>query len=300
MQHGRITWTDVIHITPDDVESLRMRFPDFHPLDLEDLLSHIERPKLDQYDEYLFTVMHFPIWDAVRQINRPSEVDLFVGANYVVTVHDGALRPITTLFERCWIDESVRELYMGQSASRLFYTVIDQLVDYIFPILYKVDSSIHDIEEEIFTRDTRRLIRDIAMMRRDNIALRRILRPQIEILQTLENVERPFMREDLEVYFGDIRDHLLRAVDQISDHAEVIVSLSDTLNTLASYRTNEIVHILTVISVVLLPLTLLSGIYGMNVPLPFEEHPLSFFIVITLMIFTAMGMIFFFRWRGWL
>lgn len=298
--HKRIRWTNIVRPTPRDVEVLREAYPQFHPLDLEDILSHFERPKLDEYDSYLFTVMQFPVWDRVARISRPSEVDIFLGSGYLVTVHDGVLPPIMQLFERCSSDEDVRELYMGAGSSRLFYTVIDQLVDYISPIISKVDSNIHKIEEDIFDRDARRMIRDVAVLRRDNIALRRILRPQIEIIENLERVERPYMREELDVYFGDIRDHLQRAVDQISDHHEVIVGLSDTLNNIASYRTNEIVHILTIISVILMPLTLLSGIYGMNVDLPLQEHSAAFIAVMGMMLITALGMIVLFRLKGWL
>ncbi|HLA43513.1 MAG TPA: magnesium transporter CorA family protein, partial [Aggregatilineales bacterium] len=273
LRHGRITWTDIRRATPDDVEGLRKEYPHFHPLDLEDVLSRIERPKLDEYDDYLFTVMHFPIWDALEKISRPSEVDLFMGTNYLVTIHDGTLLPLTALFERCQEDETAREKYMSYGASYLFHSAIDQLVDYLFPILYKVDANIRRIEEQIFIRDTRWVIREIAFVRRDNIALRRIVRPQIEILEILEETERPFIRDELEVYFGDIRDHLHKAADLITDHKEVIEGLADTANTLANYRTNEIVQILTVISVIMMPLTLLSGIYGMNIALPFQDHP---------------------------
>ncbi len=300
IKHGRITWMDITRPTRDDVEMLQDAFPHFHPLDLEDLLSRLERPKIDEYDDYLFTVMHFPVWDAVSRISRPSEVDAFVGASYLVTIHDGTLPPLSRLFERCSQDEDAIAQFMMHGASRLFYTVIDQLVDYVFPILYKVDANIRHVEDEIFQRDTRQLIQNIAIIRRDNIALRRIVRPQIEIVESLENTDRPYIREDLDVYFGDIRDHLNKAVDIISDHKEVIEGLADTADTLATYRTNEIVQILTVISVIMLPLTLISGIYGMNVNLPFQDHPASFPIVMVMMFLVAASMLVYFRRRHWL
>ncbi|MFP4322033.1 MAG: magnesium/cobalt transporter CorA [Anaerolineales bacterium] len=300
IKHGRITWTDITRPTRDDVELLQESYPHFHPLDLEDLLSRLERPKIDEYDDYLFTVMHFPVWDAVSNISRPSELDAFIGASYLVTIHDGTLPPLGRLFERCTQDDDAITQYMTHGASRLFYTVVDQLVDYIFPILYKVDANIRNIEDEIFQRDTRQLIQNIAVIRRDNIALRRIVRPQVEIVESLENTERPYIREDLDVYFGDIRDHLNKAVDIISDHKEVIEGLADTADTLATYRTNEIVQILTVISVVMLPLTLISGIYGMNIGLPFQDHPAGFLIVMGIMAGVAGGMLMYFRKRNWL
>jgi magnesium transporter len=300
VRHGRITWTDIRRPTPDDVDSLRTEYPHFHPLDLEDLLSRIERPKIDEYDDYLFTVMHFPLWDPKENISRASEVDLFVGASYLVTIHDGTLKPLVNLFDRCGNDEASRQQYMSHGASRLYYTVIDQLVDYLFPILYKVDAKIRSIEEDIFTGDTRRTIQSLAVIRRDNIALRRIVRPQITILENLEEIDRAFIRDELDVYFGDIRDHLNKAVDLITDHKEIIEGLADTADTLATYRTNQVVQILTVISVILMPLTLLSGIYGMNINLPFQNHPYGFFIISAAMISIGTGMLFYFRHRGWI
>jgi magnesium transporter len=218
----------------------------------------------------------------------------------VVTIHDGVLAPLVNLFERCRDDESERQNFMGQGPSHLFHSVVDQLVDYIFPILYKVDANIRGLEEEIFTSNFRVVIQSLALIRRDNIALRRIVRPQLEILEILEKTEHHVIRDELDVYFGDIRDHLYKATDLISDHKEVIEGLVDTTNTLAAHRTNQIVQILTVISVIMLPLTLISGIYGMNMELPLQSHPMAFVIVIITMMGIASAMLLLFRGRGWL
>jgi len=300
IRHGRIRWTNITRATRDDVEALQAEYPQFHPLDLEDLLSRIERPKIDEYDDYLFTVMHFPLWDSVEKLSRASEVDTFIGSNYVVTIHDGVLSPLANLFERCQDDEAERANFMGQGPSHLFHTVVDHLVDYIFPILYKVDANIRGLEEEIFTSNFKAVIQNLALIRRDNIALRRIVRPQLEILEILERTEHHVIRDELDVYFGDIRDHLNKATDLISDHKEVIEGLVDTTNTLAAHRTNQIVQILTVISVIMLPLTLISGIYGMNVDLPLHNDPRAFVVIIILMIFVASIMLFVFKERNWL
>lgn len=300
IRYGRVTWRNIIRATPDDVEALQDEYSHFHPLDLEDLLSRIERPKIDPYEDYLFTVMHFPVWDSKKSVSRAGEVDMFVGIGYLVTIHDGTLKPLENLFRRCKTDEKAQQLYMTQGASRLFYTVIDQLVDYLFPILNKVDGKIRDIEEDIFSNNTHQIIQQIALIRRDNIALQRIVRPQLEILAVLENSELSYIHDELDVYFGDIRDHLSKATDLISDHKEIIEGLADTANTIANYRTNEIVQILTVISVIMMPLTLISGIYGMNINLPLQNHPASFIVVAVTMVMVALGMLLYFRTRHWL
>ena len=300
IQYGRVTWINIERVTPPDVEALREAYPYFHPLDLEDLQSRIERPKIDEYDDYLFVVMQFPLWDPVQRVSRAAEVDMFVGSGYFVTVHDGSLKPLRQLFEQCQSNPATREAVMGRGASKILYTVVDKLVDYIFPILYKVDANIRHLEEEIFIEDSRQVMQDLSFIRRDIIALRRIIRPQIAIVENLEKVDRPFIREDLEVYFGDIVDHMMKAYEIIEDHLEVIKGLSDTASTLVSYRLNEVIQILTVISVIMLPLTLISGIYGMNVDLPLMNHPATFMLVIALMMSIAAGMLTYFRHRRWL
>jgi len=189
---------------------------------------------------------------------------------------------------------------MGRGASRIFYTVIDRLVDYILPILYKVDANIRLLEEEIFLEDSRRLMQDLSFARRDIIALRRIIRPQIAIIENLENVDRPFIRDDLDVYFGDTLDHLVKAYEIVEEHLEVIDGLADTARTLVNYRLNEVMQILTVITVILMPLELIAGIYGMNIVLPLMNETSAFLVVTALMFTIALGMLVYFRHRGWL
>jgi len=300
IQHGRVTWINIERVTPLDVEALREAYPYFHPLDLEDLQSRIERPKIDEYDDYLFVVMQFPLWDPVQRVSRAAEVDMFVGSGYFVTVHDGSLKPLRQLFEQCQSNPETREAVMGRGASKILYTVIDKLVDYIFPILYKVDANIRHLEEEIFIEDSRQVMQDLSFVRRDIIALRRIIRPQIAIVENLEKVDRPFIREELDVYFGDILDHVVKAWEIVEDHLEVIDGIADMANALVSYRLNEVIQILTVISVIMLPLTLISGIYGMNVVLPLQDHAAAFMVVIGLMFAIALSMLLYFRHRGWL
>jgi len=299
LTHGRVTWVNIEKPTPQDMAYLRERYP-FHPLDLEDCLSRIERPKIDEYDDYLFIIMQFPVFDDARRVSRPSEVDMFIGAGYLVTVHDGNLWPIAKLFDDCQVDEQLRQKHMGRGASRLLHDVVDRLVDYCFPILYKVDANIQEIEEDIFTEDMPGVVQEISWVRRDIIALQRIVKPQIAIVANLEHKDRPFIREELDVYFGDVLDHLYKAWDMLEDHRDVIEGLSDTANTLTTYRINEVMKILTIISVIMLPLTLLSGIYGMNIALPLANFPLSFLLILLLMAVIAGGMILYFKKRHWI
>ena len=299
LTYHNVTWVNIENATPQDVDMLRRRFR-FHPLDLDDVLSKSERPKVDEYEDYLFIVMHFPVFDYERRISSPSEIDFFIGANFLVMVHDGRLKPLQALFSSCKEDETFAQRHMGKGSGRLLYSILDRLVDYMFPILNKIGGHVREIEEDMFTEDMRGVVTHISLLRRDIIALRRILKPQMAIIANLENRERPFIQEELDVYFGDISDGFGKAMDIVEDYSDVIRGLSDTSNALTSYRINEVMRILAVISVVMLPLTLVSGIYGMNVPLPFAGSGWSFAFIVLLMVGIAGGMLAYFRRRGWL
>ena len=299
IRHGPVTWVNIERPVPQDIDYLRQHYP-FHPLALEDCLSRIERPKIDEYDEYLFIIMQFPVFDSPSRVSRPSQVAMFLGADYLVTVHDGNLWPITRLFDECQVDQEVCQKHVGGGPGQLLHDVEDRLVDYCFPVLYRVDANIREIEDDIFTERVPDVVREISWVRRDIIALQRIIKPQITIVANLERRERPLIREELDVYFGDVLDHLYKAWDMLEDQRDVIEGLNDTANTLTSYRTNEVMKILTIISVIILPLTLLSGIYGMNIRLPLEGHPLSFFFILILMAFLAVGMLGYFKRRRWI
>lgn len=301
LQHNRLIWTNIIEPTLSDISRLGYEHPNFHPLNLEDCLSRIERPKLDEYEDSLFIVMHFPVWDSERRVSRPSEVDFFVGQGYVVTVHDGELQPLVNLFEQCKNSEEARDRLLVNQGQFL-HTTVDRLVDYIFPILYKVDANIRTIEETMFDEDMRRTIQDISFTRRDIVALRRIIRPQLPIVFNLEQVERPFIRSDLdlEVYFGDILDHLQKARDIMDDNAELIANLADTVDAIAAHRVNEVIRILTVTSLVLLPLEIVVGFMGMNVLLPLQDNPYASPIIIAVMVGVVVGLLAYFRHKHWL
>lgn len=298
IKHKNTTWVNVEKASSTDIEQLKTMYP-FHPLALEDCLSRIERPKVDEYDNHLFIVMHFPRFDYNRRISCASEVDLFIGKGYLVTVHDGNLKPLTAFFETCRQDEAIRNRYMDRGASVLMHAVVDRLVDYMFPILYKLDSHISRIEDLIFEEDARQIVQEISIVRRDIIALRRIIRPQIAVIDNLEKQDRPFIREELDDYFGDILDHITKVRDILDDDQEVIVALSQTIDSLLSHRINEVMRILTVMSVIILPLTLVSGVYGMNVPLPFAEFEHAFTIIFGGMICILVTMLLYFRYRKW-
>ncbi len=183
-----IRWVDVVRPSAGEMEWLKDNYA-FHPLALEDCLSRAQIPKIDDYDKYLFIVLHFPVYNREARITLPAEVDMFVGPDYVVTVHDGNLKPLLRLFQECETDDETRSNTMRRSGGYLFYRVLDDLVDYCFPIVRKITENVDDIEFRVFDERTERLVREISVVRRDIIAYRRIVRPQIAVLEALEHRE---------------------------------------------------------------------------------------------------------------
>lgn len=300
-RYDKLRWVDIQHPTNTEMEYLRQNFP-FHPLALEDCLSKVQRPKLDEYEDegYLFIVLHFPRFNKQTRHTSMQEVDIFVGPDYVVTVHEGVLKPLVQLFQTVQEEEDSRARLMGRGTGFLFYRIIDVLVDYCFPIMRKIDQQTASIEDRIFDRNVRGLVQDLSFVRRDIITLRRIIRPNIPVLRQLENREYKFLNLDEDLYFGDIVDHLNKQWDMLEDNRELIEGLNYTLDSLTSHRINEVIKTLTIISVVLLPMTLLASIYGMNVDLPLDEYPWAFPMVVGMMLLGALAMIAFFRWKDWL
>ncbi len=301
--NGKLTWFYIERPTSREVAFLAQRFH-FHPLDLDDVLSRIQRPKIDVYKDYLFMVLHFPVFEKENRITRPSETDIFIGESYVVTVHcSGDLKPLTRFFQECETDKDSRERYLGQSSGFLLYHILDRLVASCFPILDKITQNIDDIEDIIFTKPLPQTVREISLIRRDLISFRRVIHPQIAVIETLERGEYPFLKEEEEIYFGDIGDHIRKIWGGLEDCKEVIDGLADTSNWLTSHRIQEIMRILTIIMGILAPPTLIAGIYGMNIALPGGVNSGSLLplgILLALMAITGGCIFFYMRHRRYL
>jgi len=300
---GKLTWFYIEKPASQEVEFLAQHF-DFHHLDLDDILSRIQRPKIDEYEDYLFIVLHFPVFDKQNRITRPSEVDIFIAENYVVTIHCSAdLKPLAKFFHECEIRKDSRETYLGRSSGFLLYHILDRLVTYCFPILNKITQNIDDIEDIIFDKTVPETVHRISLIRRDLISFRRVIHPQIAVIETLEKEEHPFLKEEQEIYFGDIADHIRKIWDGLEDCKEVVDGLAETSNWLTSNRIQEIMRVLTIIMAIITPATLVTSFFGMNIPLPGGIEPgslLPFGILFGIIALVGLGMLVFLRNRRWI
>ncbi len=299
IRYQGLRWLDIPQASAEDIAYLEENFP-FHPLDFDDLTSRWQRPKLDEYDDYLFLVLQFPVYDKELRVTTPSEVDIFVGPDFLITIHKGRVWPLDRKFEACEQAENRREESMSMGSGYLLYRIIDDLVDHFFPLVYKIERNVQEIEDMIFEHGGRETVEEISVLRRDIIAYRRIVKPLMPVISRLEYLKSRLIHEDLEVYFSDIGDHLARVWESLEDQKGIIEALNDTHDSLISHRTNEVIQALTIISVIILPLTLVSGLYGMNVRLPFGGTPHAFEAILALMGVTALAMLIVFKSRRWI
>jgi magnesium transporter len=299
ISHRGLTWINVERPGPPEQAWLEEHF-DFHPLAYEDVRSRNQRPKIDEYPAYLFIVLHFPVFDrAVGRLNA-GELDMFVGPDFVITLPNVPLQPVEYLFERCRGSEETRDALFSKGSGFLLYKVVDDCFDYCFPMLRKMGNKLDRIEEDIFEGRSQDVVRDISNVKQEIINFRKIIRPQRTVLRDLERTKRRYLAEEQELYFGDVEDASERIWDMLENYKEVVGALDETTESVISHRQNDVLRVLTVVNTIILPLTLVASIWGMNVKVPGEGQLLAFFIVVGSMVALLGLLLLYFRRRGWL
>jgi magnesium transporter len=296
--HG-LRWINIERPGPVDRAWLEEHF-EFHPLDYEDVSSRNQRPKIDEYDDYLFIVLHFPVYDkGVGRLNA-AELDMFVGPDFLITLPNTALPPVEYLFERCRASEEMRDQLFSKGPGYLLYKIVDDSFDYCFPMLRKMGNKLERLEEDIFEGRSQEVVRDISNAKQEIVGFRKVMRPQRSVLRDLERTKQRYIAEDLDIYFDDIVDASERIWDMLENFKEVVEALADTNEQLISHKVNDILRVLTSISVIVLPLTLIASIWGMNVRVPGEQSITAFWAIVAAMVVLLGGMLAFFRRRGFL
>ena len=294
-----LTW---IHLDAPDQETatgLAERFG-WHPLDVEDVLSKRQRPKVDEYPDYLFAVLHFPFYDKAVQRLNAAELDVFLGPGYLVTLPNVELLPVTRLFQRCLDDAELRESLFAKGSGYLLYHVLDDLFDYCFPILDKIGHKLDSIEDDIDDLRFEEIVRDISRAKQEIISFRKIIKPQRPTLRLLERKIERFLPEALDLYFDDIVDASERIWDLLDNYKEVVEALESTNEAAIAHRQNDVLRLLTIISVTMLPLTVITGVFGMNVLYPGEGGHTAFWLILGAMAAVLVGMLGFFRYKRWI
>jgi magnesium transporter len=294
-----LRWINVERPRSVDQAWLEERF-DFHPLDYEDVFSRNQRPKVDEYDEYLFIVLHVPRYDKTVSRLNAAELDVFVGPDYVVTLPNEPLQAVEYLFERCRTNEELRDQLFSKGSGYLLYRIVDDCVDASFPMLRKMGNKLERIEQEIFEGRTMEVVRDISNVKQEILNFRKVVRPQRTTFRDLERTKQRYIPDDLDIYFDDVTDASERIWDMLENFKEVVEGLETTNESAISHRVNDTLRVLTAFSVVILPLTLIASIWGMNVKVPGDGNATAFYLVLAFMVVVLIGMLTFFRRRGFL
>jgi len=273
----------------------------FHALDIEDVFSRNQRPKVDVYEDYLFVVLHFPRFDkAVGRLNA-VELDLFVGPDFLLTLPNDRIEPLEYLFERAKAAEGAqRDAFFAKGPGYVLYKLIDDCVDASFPMLRKMGNKLERLEDAIFEGESDRIVRDLSDAKQEIINFRKIVRPQRPALRDLERTARRYLHEDLDIYFDDVNDASERIWDMLENFKEVVEGLESTNESVLSHRVNDVLRVLTSISVIVLPLTLIASAAGMNVVFPGEGSEAAFWVIIGIMVGVLVAMVVYFRRRGFL
>jgi magnesium transporter len=290
-------WVDLSNPTPDETRILSDVFH-FHELAIEDALAEIHHPKVESYGEYLYLILHAIDFKAKEHTFRTQEVDFFLGAQYLVTMHSGTSRSIIRIDEICNRNDRI----LGEGPAALMHRVIDAMVDNYRPEVDKLSDRLDALEKEVFQRPKTTLVRRILDYKRDIASLRRIVLPQRDAVGRLARREFHQISEALSYRFRDVHDHLVRLTDEALYFQDRISSLLEAHLSNVSNQLNNIMKVLTIISTIFMPLTVLTGMYGMNVHLPHFPggEELQFWWLVAVMFGVCGAMLAFFRTRGWL
>ena len=293
-----VIWIDMESPTAADEQILLDVFH-FHPLTVEDCRENRHYPKIEEFEGYLYFIVHGVRADISPERFNTIELDGFLGPNYVITYHHDSFRSINNVKQLL----RTTPVACQRGATFLLHQILDQVVDYYSPVLDDFDDRIDRLEDDIFTlrRPNNEILSEIMDLKRSVLRLRRISGKQMDILHRMARGEFAMIPDDMRPFYRDIYDHLVRVVDLAESYRDLISGSLEAYLSVVSNRLNEIMKVLTIFSAIMLPLTFIAGVYGMNFDhMPELHSKYGYFAVIVLMVVIAVGMLLFFRRRGWI
>ncbi len=293
--HG-LRWVNLRRAGRLEFAWLREHF-DFHALSHEDIASRNQRPKVDVFDDYIFVVLHFPDYDKTVGRLNAVELDVFIGPDYVITIPNRPLRTIEYLLSRVEQRDEEREKHFAKGPGYLVYRIVDECVDASFPMLRKIGNKLEQLEEDIFEGRSKEIVRDISSAKQEIINFRKIVRPQRTALKDL-NAARRYLVEDQELYFDDINDASERIWDMLENFKEVAEALESSNESVLAHQQSDALNVLTAMSVIVLPLTFIASLWGMNVHVPGQDSLVWFYALVAVMVAVFVAMAAWFRRSG--
>jgi len=298
---NQVKWINIKNPNEIDVEYLRENFH-LAPSILKEYIPPIKRPKVEKHPDYLFIVIHFPVFNKKNRQTSSEELDIILTKDTLITSYIRFLPQLEKFFDDCSIHERLRQQYLGKSTGFLLFQILDKLIDSRLAMLDHIGENIDRIEDQVFKGKEREMISEISIVKKDIIDFRKAIKPQRTILETLERTVPKLCNENLRIYSQEVIGSNIRVWNILENHKEMIEAIEHTNESLFYYKFNETLKILTVFSVIMLPLTLIASIFGMNTmeSMPFTKTPYDFWIIVSIMAATFIFMILYFKKKKWL
>jgi magnesium transporter len=297
-QEKDVIWVDMEAPTAEDEKILRDVFH-FHPLTIEDCHENRHYPKIEEFPGYLYLILHGVRADTSPDHFNTIELDAFLGPNYVITYHHEFFRSIANVKQLL----ETTPVVCRRGAAFLLHQILDQIVDYYSPVLDDFDERIDQLEDDIFTlkSPSNVILAEIMDLKRGVLRLRRISSKQMDVLYRMSRGEYSLIDQTMLPFFRDVHDHLVRVTDLAENYRDLISGALEAYLSVVSNRLNEIMKVLTIFSAIMLPLTFIAGVYGMNFEYMPELHSrYGYYTVWVIMVLVALGMLGFFWKRGWI
>ena len=297
----KVSWMDIKNPKQGDLEYLRKKF-NLCPLILKEYLPSIKRSKVEDFNDCLFVVIHFPVFDSKLRRTSSAELDIILFKDRIIPSHKGNFFQLEKLFGDCLMHEHCRKYYLRKNAIFLLYQILDNLIDARMPMLDHIADHIENIEEKVFNNEEEKMLKEISIIKRDIINFRKAIKPQRTVLESLARITPRFTIENMSAYSQEVIGSNIKVWNNVENHKEMIEALEHTNESLLSHKLNETMQILTAFSVIMLPLTLLASIFGMNVVMgmPFTDNPFGFWMIMVLMFVTIVLSLIFFKFKKWL
>ncbi|MFA6533922.1 MAG: magnesium transporter CorA family protein [Patescibacteria group bacterium] len=300
LRENNYQWVNATQNTLCEINWLKKNF-DFDPLDLKDCLPPNNRPKLLERRDYLFLTLLFPIYNRPTREIKAVEVDFFIGQNFLVTCHDSQLPPLRDFFALCQKDTEMFAHLLSGGPAALLYELLNRLTEYCFPMLAHLNNDVNQIESQIFTAPGPKLIREIALIKKNIVNFRQAMQTHKNLIYRLmEAGDRLLPGQKLELRFKNLVEQSKEIWDTLENCQNTVNALYETHASLASYQLSQIIKTLTIISVIFMPINLLAFIFGMNtVYHPLVGQPADFWLIIALMAVVAGVLILIFKKKRW-
>lgn len=298
----KLTWLDIKNPSEKDIQFLKKNFG-FHDIFLEELYEPSIRPKADYENDYIFTVLHFPIYNKQKRKISAGEIDFFITKNHLITIRYQTIEPFRIFYNNCKKNKNLQERYMSGTPAHLFYYLADKLFDECYPQLDHIAKDIDNIENNIFKGQEREMVHEISIIRRNVLNYIKILKPEQTAINSLVEISSDmFNNRELKKYFRDLMSSWARIWMHIINHKEILDSVASTNESLLSYQLGEIMKVLTILSFITFPLSVIAGIFGMNVWSSFTTVNSKWFplAIIVIMLSSAFWMYLYFRKKKWL